>query len=143
MTAAPPVFKTRLRCTSLPPPSCFEQTDLPLFVKLDNVPESEVITSPGFSRSVRWFYSKARERMTPLGAQAQAGLEVAIQKNCGTPRAELPGSCFHDSVSIPHTWGVGFFGLSIPARDFFLELSPLGDVALLHTRNLSTEVGTV
>ncbi|CAN0106617.1 unnamed protein product [Ascophyllum nodosum] len=33
-------------------------TDLPLFVKIENVPEEEVITSDTFTRSVRWFESK-------------------------------------------------------------------------------------
>lgn len=34
------------------------QTDLPLFVKVENVPEEELVTSESFSRSTVWFKSQ-------------------------------------------------------------------------------------
>ena len=34
------------------------QTDLPLFVKIDNVPEEELVSSETFSRSTVWFMSQ-------------------------------------------------------------------------------------
>eukprot|EP00752_Nemacystus_decipiens_P018715 g16779.t1 len=50
-------------------------TDLPLFVKKDNVPESEVISTPGFTRTVKWFYSK--------GVRCHAWLYLPTPKDKG------------------------------------------------------------
>ncbi|CAM9775419.1 unnamed protein product [Ectocarpus fasciculatus] len=56
--------------------------DLPLFVKLENVPESELITSPGFTRSVKWFYSK--------GVRCHAWLYVPTRKGESAEAGRLP-----------------------------------------------------
>lgn len=48
-------------------PSCVSQTDLPPFVKIQNVPEEETVTAETFTRSTEWFNSKVCRRVCYRG----------------------------------------------------------------------------